>query len=423
MDQRATYLLQMLETIGSPLMSAITSAQNSAQPASTQSEAQSMAALLGKTVEASIELGQIMEINPAEAQDDTLRVALAGLAGPLVAGQYARRAQVPESADLKKITGALQAVLTFSDNFTPTTETIERLKNLEASGQIVDSYQTQIQYMQAFIPVIEAIAAFPFGQAEAKLIMDVSTRLVKKSVELRETLLPSISDETVQKRAELGLLNALAALYSACHVGETNKVLNMDEEARAGGLSMEPVWSAFETRAAMLEAITARLASSGAVQNVQSSGGTSPATDPPAQVPAQPIAPPIEAAPANQAAQQPVTPPPAETPPTAPPTAPPAQAPVQAQEQSGAAGQNPMSMFAKPKDGAAETPTAPTAPVAPTAQTTQPPAAEPSPVTPPPVTTPTATSAAEPPVQPPADDGTEQPSGSPMSFFKKKDEE
>ncbi|MCB9982863.1 MAG: hypothetical protein H6861_04190 [Rhodospirillales bacterium] len=369
-------------------MSAIAAAQPVDQVAGAPSEAQAMAGLLGKTVEASIELGNIMDINPAEAQDDTLRVALAGLAAPLVAGQYAQHGRVPESADLKKISGALQAVLTFSDNFTPTPETVARLKSLEAEGQIVDPYQTQIQYMQAFIPVIEAISAFPFGQAEAKLIMDVSTRLVKRAVELRETLLPGIDDEAIQKRTELGLLHALAALYSSCHKAETEKVLKMDEAARAAGLSMEPVWKAFEIRSAMLEALAARIA--------PASAGT---TGGGRKVPV--------AAPVQQAPEPVQTPPPAQ--PQAPAEPPPVQqqAPVEPPAQSPVASQSPMSMFAKPKEGGETAPPAAAPPP-------QPPAEQP-PLQPPP---------AQPQTQsPPVDSqGGQNAGGGPMSFFKKKDE-
>ncbi len=414
MDQRAAYLLQILETIGSPLMSAIVSAAPASDgPPDGQSDAQTMAALLAKTVEGSIELGNIMDINPAEAQDDTLRVALAGLAGPLIAGQYEKRGQIPESPNIKNITGALQAALTFSDNFAPTPETVERLKNLQASGQVADTYQTQIQYMQAFIPVIEAIAAFPFGQAEAKLIMDVSERLVKRSVELREALLPNIDDEAAQKRIELGFLRALAQLYSACHKGETEKVLGMDAEARTDTLSMEPVWNAFDLRAAMLEALAVKMAPEG--QGSSSGGGQAPnipVTAPPVAVEPPPAAP-INTPPV-QAESVPPPPPPQEPP------------PAQAQQQ----GANPMSMFAKPKAEADETP-----PAAPAAAPTESPAATPPPQEQPPAEPvqespppPPAIPPEQPPAAPPVETNQQNgeqsgSSGSPMSFFKKDEEE
>ncbi|HOO82391.1 MAG TPA: hypothetical protein PK513_07810 [Alphaproteobacteria bacterium] len=412
MDQNAAYLLQMLETLGAPLMSAIVSAQPLDQSTTLQSEAQSIAALLGKTVETSIDLGQIMDINPAEAQDDTLRVALAGLAGPLVAGQYVRRGQVPETADLKKITNALQAVLSFSDNFTPTAETIGRLKNLQASGQIVDSYQTQIQYMQAFIPVIDAIAAFPFGQPEAKLIMDVSARLVKKAVDLRETLLPGIDDEAVQKRTELGLLNAVATLYSNCHKAETDKVLNTEDTSREGGLSIEPVWTAFETRAAMLEALAARIAPGG-VKKSDDSSSKAPVSVLPTIAPQEPVSPPPAE---TQQPQEPVIP---KTPVAAAPSI---QPPAEIQAQGNPPGQNPMAMFAKSKTDAAAPSEPPQAPPIQSPPQVPPASGEKPPVPAAPPPPPEQPSPAAPPVLPSDQSGENSGSG-PMSFFTKKGEE
>ena len=416
MDQRASYLLQILETIGAPLMEAIVDAAP-AQSSDAQADAQAMAGLLGKTVEASIELGNIMDINPAEAQDDTLRVALAGLAGPLIAGQYARRGAVPESADIKKITGALQAVLTFSDNFTPTPETVERLKNLDAQGQSVDAYQTNIQYMQAFIPVTEAIAAFPFGQAETKLIMDVSDKIVKKSVELRETMMPNIGDEAAQKRVELGLVKGMASLYAACHRAETQKAMQQPQGDAPQALSIDPVWDAFNTRLAMLEALAAKMA---------------PGDAPPAAMPSTPPATPATPVTTQTAEAPPPSIPATETPPAQPPPATPATPPPAAPP----AGANPMAMFAKKPSGDTSGPAAETPPAAPPPTT---PPATPNAAPPPVQTAPPAQPPQQPPAtpeQPPAAPPTESQSdesgdgdgnsgqtggqsGNPMSFFKK----
>lgn len=354
-DKKADYLLRILETIGAPLMTAITDAAPRGQD-NPQNEAQTMAALLGKTVEASIELGQMMQIDPAQAQDDTLRVALAGLAGPLVAGEYAHRKRVPESPEIKKITNALQAVLTFSDNFTPTAQTVERLQNLEAKGQASDTYQTQIQYMQAFIPVVEAIAQFPFGQAEAKLIMDVSDRIIKKSIELREALLPNVDDEGVQKLVELGFVRALGQLYCACHKAETEKATGMDQDA-PNSVSIDTVWKAFDIRTAMLEALAAKMVPAGAKSQSTAASGGGPSTTPTPPPTAPPVAPPSTETPQAPPAAPPVQPPPAEVQPPAQSAAQrPEQPPQQEQgegekgeedQQSQGGGGSPMSFFKK----------------------------------------------------------------------------
>jgi hypothetical protein len=367
MSERTNYILQVLEKIGAPLMGAITDAAPADDPTA---EAQTMAALLGKTVQASIDLGYTLETSAGQALDDSLRVALTALASPLVAGQYRRRASLPDDAALKKITSSLQAVLTFSENFAPNAENVVRLKDLEARGQLADQSQTLVQYVQAFIPVVEAIASFSFGQPEQKLITEVSDRLSKKSVEMRETLLPNLSEESEQKRAELGILKALALVYSAAHRAETDKAIKNGDEARMAGLSMEPVWRAFDLRATMLEALTGTM--------VPTSQGTS------SKAPAAPAA----AAPV-QAAPPPIfTAPPAAPPPAAPPAAPPA-------------GANPLSMFAK-KDAEGAPPPPPVAPppAAPPPEAQQPPPLPESP----------------PPAAPPSSEGQ---GGGPMAFFKK----
>ena len=434
MDQRTQYLLQILETIGSPLIQAIVDAAPD-KDGDLKIEAQAIAALLGKTVEASISLGDIMEINPAEAQDDTLRVALAGLAGPLIAGQYKKRGTVPESPDIKKVTGALQAVLTFSDNFSPTPETVERLKNLEAGGQMVDGYQSQIQYIQAFVPVVEAVAAFPFGQPEAKLVMDVSDRLVKKAVQLREALLPDQNDEALQKRAELALLKSLAALYASCHHEETRKATSQNNETPA---NIESVWSAFDMRAAMMESLAGNIVPEGGQKRATSSGGgispdANPSAPPVAPVAETPPPPATETPPSAPPQAAPEAPPPQE-PPQTPPAA--AQPPAQPPADTPAAGANPMAMFAKPKaDGAGSDGAATPPPVAPPSETPTPPpppATEAPPAAPPPAA-PEAPPPQEPPQtpppaqpeQPPAEQPPQNPpaSGNPMSFFTKKDDE
>jgi hypothetical protein len=400
MNQRAAYLLQILEKIGAPLTSAVVGGSLSDTDA-----AKTVAGLLGKAVQASIDLGQIMEINPADAQDDSLRVALAGLAGPLVADVYRKKGSSPDDAEIKKITTSLQAVLTFADNFTPDAANTQRLEDLEARGQGVDAHQTTIQYIGALIPVVEAIAAFPFGQPEQKLIMDVTDRLVRRTAEMRETLLPGLPASD-QKVAELGLLNALAKVYSACHLEETQKVMKMSEDARASGLSINPVWVSFDVRAGMLEALAGNLVPGSSASTAAPSAPPPAQTQPPSapiappSPPEVPAAPPIQEAPPPPATPVAPPPPPAEAPP--PPAAPPASG-------------NPMSMFAKkPAEGEAAPLPPPVTPAAPPV----PPAPPPAETVPPP----------PPPEAPPAaegekgDEGKSSQGGSPMSFFKKGDE-
>jgi len=435
MNQRAQYLIQILDKIGAPLLGA------AARGNDDTDTAQVVASLLGKVVEASISMNQALDLDAADAQDDSLRVALAALAGDIVADQYKQKGKLPEAADLTRIQSAMSAVLTFGDNFTLSPDHVERLSKMKADGGIVDAHQINIQYVNALIPVINAVGAFPFGQPEQKLIMDVSDRLVKRTAEMRETLLPGLSGDD-EKLAELAILRATASVYASCHEAETQRLTGSDSDA-PDSLSIDPVWKAFESRTAMLEAV---------VKNIMPAGAATKAS----------IAPAVAAAPVLAAAESSATPPPppaaesgapedapqkpaifgggesetptppvaAEPPPQPPPQEAPPAAPAPTEEAASSGGAGPMGFFAKPKEGDDATPVADASVSPPLAQPETPstPPVEPPPAAAPPVAPPAQEEATPPPTpdNPPAQENTDSEGegdkgGNPMSFFGKKD--
>lgn len=293
MHHRAEYLVQILEKIGAPLLNAVISA-NVKSNGDLHNEAQKIAELLAKTVQTSIELGQSIELGPTGHMSDSIRVALTGLASPMIAHAFESSGRTPNDADLKRLMTALQAVLSFAENFEANSENSDRLKNLEARGQSVDFVQSQAQYLHAFIPVIGAVGEFSFGQPEQKLIMDIASRLTAKASAFKQKM---GGDE----RAERAVLNALARIYAACHRAETKAIQTLSTDQRTqAGLSLDPVWKNFDTQAAMLEVLAQGLlpASTSAAQT----GGSSKAPAPPpvAQNPEIPVPPPAAPPAADQ---------------------------------------------------------------------------------------------------------------------------
>lgn len=429
MNQRAQYLIQILDKIGSPLLSA---ADHGSADAET---AQIVASLLGKVVETSISMNNALDLDATQAQDDSLRVAMAALAGSIVSDQYKQKGKLPEASDLSRIQAAMSAVLTFGDNFTLSPDHVSRLEKLKADGGVVDAHQINIQYVNALIPVINAVSTFPFGQPEQKLIMDVSNRLVKRTAEMRENLLPSLSGDN-EKLAELAILRAAAEIYAACHEAETKRLSSADAPDQ---ISIDPVWEAFETRTAMLEAVVKNIMPEGVIAK------PSVAPAPPIQEVAPPAAPvpetqpPAPAAPSEDAPQKPAifggnkTPetPPAVEPvvqePAAPPPVPPIQealppaAPAPETPPAQASGSaSPMGFFAKPKGG--ETQAEDTSVSPPPAQPETPPPPPPPPIqeAAPPAAPVPETPPSEPSEEKDSDDG-DNGGGNPMSFFSKKD--
>lgn len=260
MNHRADYLLQVLEKIGSPLMASVIDAQartpgrDSAQQ--LHNEAQKIAELLAKTVQASIEMGNSLDLGPMGDLTDSVRIALTGLASPLVAASFRLHGKAPGDPEMKRMIAALQAVLTFAENFEANTENADRLRNIQADGKKVDEAQEAVQYINAYLPVVNAIAAFSFGQNEQKLVMDVASRLSVAAKMLQQKLFANLPAE--DKRFELGVLSAFGNIYAACHRAETARVQAMNDDQRqhmqADGLSSsEIVWKNFEIRTAMIE--------------------------------------------------------------------------------------------------------------------------------------------------------------------------
>lgn len=347
MNHRAEYLLQVLEKIGLPLMASVIAAPGGGgDAAQLHSEAQKVAALLSKTVQAGIDLGYGLDLGPTGAVTDSVRLALTGVMAPLVGGAFRNSGKTPADADVKKIAAAMQAVLAFAENFAADSDHTDRLAR-------TDPAQASAQYLRAFVPVVNAIGAFSFGQPEQKLLMDVAGRLTAEA----QRFVRSLNSFPVQDE-KLSLLTALRALngvYAACHEAETRRIMALPQQQRGQGADMtglEEIWKNFEIRAAMLQSLAMGMTNEEPLH--ASGGGPGPESQnfaepipvqhaPVADIPSprQPEAPPPPAEnPLAMFAKKPAASAPADLPPAAASQAPPADPP----KSSG----NPMSFFKAP---------------------------------------------------------------------------
>jgi hypothetical protein len=406
MPQDPNFAIQILEKIGAPLTAAVEAVPLEGDNAEAEA-AKIIAQMLGQAVQLSIALSDSLDIREAEEQADSTRVALAGLVTPLLAGFYRQNGRVPEDADLQRMRKSLESVLVFAGNFTPAGDAPTRLSTIDHDAPLFDGSQAMLVVLQILTPVINAVAEFPFGLSETKLVQDVSERLQKDAADIAGN-----SD----KLTEMMVLKALAGIYTACHKVETNRLLNASDDARAE-LSLDPVWEKYETGLAMVKALTGN-------------EGASPATGDSA--PAAPVqqeqiqAPPPEK---SQESPQEQAPPPQQPSEQSPQAAEPPQQPLPSPPAQPAGGGGPMSFFTK-KEGGSTPPAAAPPPPAPqeqapaqesTQQQAQPPQEPAAPATPeqPPAAPP------PPPLLPPQESGggEQKPQGepgNPMSFFKGK---
>lgn len=340
MSKKPDYLVQVMEKIGSPLIASVNDvsarlqasgqAQNDDPAAQISEDATKIATLLNKSVQVAISMSNMLDISQDDSEADSVRLALTALAGPMLANQYRMSTRLPGDNDVKRIVTALEAVMTFSDNFTVAGDASARLDQIDKDFFPTDPTQIQIMYIQALVPTVNAVVAFPFGQPERKLIQEIADRLIKKAQSIREESVPSASGG-MAKKCELAILRSLSVIYSQCHFGEMARLMGLPADQREQQqTSMEPVWKAFEARADLLDVLAEQaLPSDGeAVQKTGSAGG---GAVPPKKEdqPAQPAQPMQQTPPAQPVQQQTQPPPSTQQPP--PPARETAQEATQAQ--------------------------------------------------------------------------------------------
>lgn len=321
MDQRAAYLIQILEKMASPLVAAISEKNvrrmmmpdGGANDASLKNEAQQLASLVSSTTQMSIALSEFLDIQGLGERADPVRVALTAVASPLVANFYRLTGRYPSDQEIERLKSAMSTVVTFADNFSAAGEQNARLSTLDDDFKPMDPDQQLVQYMFVLLPVVNSVLAYPFGQNEKKLLQEVCDRLIRSVRAVRLRLFADMPDVMAAK-AEIALLRGAALIYSQCHFAEMAKLMAAEDQQdrSAAPPSMDDLWAAVDERLAMLDVLADALVPGRASRTGSASAGAIRPT--PAQAP-----------------------PPAQQPPAAPPPA--------AAASAGTA--NPMSFFAK----------------------------------------------------------------------------
>jgi len=271
MDPRTQFLLQLLQKLGAPLMAAVNT--HSQGDANGEKDAGTLASLLSESVKISISLSQAMNLKPDDGDADAIRVALAALAGGLIADSYKQNGRVPNENEGRRISKALESVIVFADNFAPAAEHAQRLKTLDNAAPFFDPVQTDLYAMHALVPAISAISEFSFGEPEPRLIQDVSDRLDARAKELMSSM-----SAAGNAMSELVILQALSQLYADAHRAETKRLKAQGGDAQA---SIDTVWASFDKQASMVAVLLGSMSGSSTASSGGSSGGVKPAAPPP----------------------------------------------------------------------------------------------------------------------------------------------
>ncbi len=306
MDQRTQFLIQVLEKIGGPLTSAATILPVKGDDGSAQ-DAKRVAELLNRSVQLGLSVAEGMNVRD-ESQADGVHLSLAAFSSPLIAGQYMATGRVPGDLEIRRLSGALQAVLTFADSFTPAADSTLRLQNTDAGSSPADEALIHVQMLTAFAPVFQVVAGYAFGRQENKLIQEIATRLTARAEAMRTQLFGDALPIKEAKQAELILLKVLCGLYAAAHANETQRLMALpDNDRSTTSISVDGVWALFDRSTDMARVVAESIVPPLRAETAGGSAGGVKAA-PPAQVQAQAqpvVVPPVASAVPPVAANQP----------------------------------------------------------------------------------------------------------------------
>jgi hypothetical protein len=367
MSNRSDFQVRILSALAVPLVKAVGQVQATKKTDSDQGskiEAETTAELLAKSVQLSVALSNGMDLKETDSSGDSIRLLLAICSGEVIADRYLRSAKSPSDNDIQKIASAMGAVLTFSDNFVASAESVLRVDQLSPGFPIEDETQISVQYIACLSPVVGAVSSFSFGRSEQKLVQEITSKLISSAGEIVNSFNPSLTGLDLRK-AELTVLRGVVDLFVTAYDAEKTRLLSMDDQSRsqaaAAGFSLDPVWEDYGVKVGLVKVLASHISPSNtsASSSSEAKAPAAPAQDVPSsagqeaqEASQQSAGPAIFQAP--QQAQQEVPPPQPqqEAPPPqpqqeAPPPQPQQEAPPEDTQQSA----NPMSFFkAKPKE-------------------------------------------------------------------------
>ena len=247
MTPRTLFLIQLIDKLGIPLMRAINNEQ------SDKDTAETLAGLLSSSVKLGLSLTDKMGLHEEDGDMDSVRVALSASAAQMIADYYALHKKIPIDAEHDQLSKAVDALISFGENFTASKDHTGRLRNLGDDQPLFDAAQSQIFYLSAMQPVLGAVSAFSFGQSETRLLQDIAEKLQIRAQSLREALGGAGADDGEARFTELMILHALARLYTDIHRLKTQELEQAGPEGQ--NISIEDVWIQFDHQIAMLETL------------------------------------------------------------------------------------------------------------------------------------------------------------------------
>ncbi len=250
--KRAELLSVIMHDIGLPVIQGIVEV---ALEKPEEKIVEDVTQLLKKTVDNAEDIKDSLDLLEDEEKDISVRLNLATLSCHIIASYYNKMGRLPTEAELRKSVSSVDLLLTFSENYIPMGRLDdvfpEHIRGLSPLSRTV----ANLVYLKYYVPLVEAVAEFSFGQPETKMIQNVSEKLKEAAGELTTHLMGDDISLHEQKSSELLILSSLIPLYCSCHNKEKDRIMNLSDSERSkenSSMQIENIWKIFDKRMSML---------------------------------------------------------------------------------------------------------------------------------------------------------------------------
>jgi len=250
--KRAELLTVIMHDIGLPVIEGVIQV---ALSHSEEKVIEDVTRLLRQTIDNADDIRGLLDLIEEEEKDVSVRLNLATLSCHIIAAHYKRTGNLPTQAELKRTVSSVDQLLTFSENYIPMDRLEgvfpENIRGLSPLSRTV----ANLVYLKYYVPLVDVIADFPYGQDESKMIQNVSEKLRTKATEITHALMGTELSIAEQKSSELLILSSLIPLYCSCHIREKTRIMELDEDVRAkedNKEQIENIWLLFDKRLGML---------------------------------------------------------------------------------------------------------------------------------------------------------------------------
>lgn len=250
--EQSTFLSSIMPEIGLPLVRTII---ENCPSSDEQTITQEMEKLLAQTIRNNDYIKYALGINDQSHENSDLYLMLSSLSSKIIASHYKRTKTPPTDKDLKQITGAINALLTFSENYTPIISLMDAYPENINKPSLSLKHTTDLIYISIFLPLINAVSTFSFGLNPSRMIQNVSEKMNIRTTQIRSHLLGDSLNDNDRKTAEIRIIKTLIDLYSSCYMQEIDRITKLsqpEQHAQDNTQQIEHIWALFENRVSLL---------------------------------------------------------------------------------------------------------------------------------------------------------------------------